>query len=173
MDRSGGGKSQRHGGAAGAHSAHKAGGGGPWPRPCFGFVVWGPCGPPDHKTPPPPGGPAAVARAYGKAGALRWGGGVWRPEGRPCGPPPRPAKQKSGARSLWPRAPPFQGASRPAAAPPRRAPSASHPPASAPPSALRWLLMGSRKVRALRWGRLFSVADRLRPNQKDGLSSYL
>ena len=40
----------------------------------------------------------------------------------------------------------------------------STPSASAPPSALRWLLMGSRKVRALRWGRLFSVADRLRPN---------
>ena len=58
--------------------------------------------------------------------------------------------------------------------PPRRTPAPpSTPSASAPPSVLRWLLMGSRKVRALRWGRLFSVADRLRPNQKDGLSSYL
>ena len=44
------------------------------------------------------------------------GGGVWRPGGGPRAAP-RPAKQKSGVRGQGPRAPLFQDASRPAAAP--------------------------------------------------------
>src|SRR5699024_5335870 len=66
-----------------------------------------------------PGGPTAVARRRRKDGAVTGGGGVWQARGGPVGRPGA-AKQKSGPRGLWPRAPPFQGAARPAAAPPRR-----------------------------------------------------
>ncbi len=118
------------GGAAGAHSAHTAGAGAFGPRPCGGFA--GPSGPQNAAAPPrtpprqlsnprasPP--PPALRRLPGSAGRMGrtcgGGGGVWRPGGGPRAAP-RPAKQKSGVRGQGPRAPLFQDASRPAAAPP-------------------------------------------------------
>ncbi len=81
---------------------------------------------PAHLRRPYGGGPGAQEGRGGPTG----GGGVWRP-GAALRAAPRPAKQKSGARGQRPRAPLFQGASRPAAAvrkgrcalPPRRLPS--------------------------------------------------
>ena len=67
--------------------------------------------------------PALARRPYGgcpggrKDGTTMRGGRRRLAAGGPKAP--RPAKQKSGARGPWPRAPLFQDASRPAAAPPR------------------------------------------------------
>ena len=99
------------------------------PRPCFGFA--GPSGPQNAAAPPrtlaatsspraspPPPALRRLLMGSRKAGAAtRGGGGVWRPGGGPRAAP-RPAKQKSGVRGQGPRAPLFQDASRPAAAPP-------------------------------------------------------
>ena len=129
MDRLDGGKFQRLGGAAGARSAHNAGGGGPWPPPLRWFC--GPFGPAKRRRPPgvtqrrpptptparfrrPPGGCSweAGRKARTRGGRRRLAAG-----GRPQGRPPACQTKSAGRRqSLRPRA--FQDASRPAAAPP-------------------------------------------------------
>ena len=93
--------------------------------------VWGALGPPrPAKRRRPPRNPTATCspapalarRPYGgcpggrKDGTTMRGGRRRLAAGGPKAP--RPAKQKSGARGPWPRAPLFQDASRPAAAPP-------------------------------------------------------
>ncbi len=107
MDRLAGGRSQRPGGAAGAHSAHKAWAGTFGPRPCFGFA--GPLGPQNAAAPrrdptsPPSPSPARLRQPYGGwmwaqegRGGHAGGGGVWRPGGRPCGPPPGLPNKRAG-----------------------------------------------------------------------------
>ena len=109
MDRLDGGKFQRLGGAAGAHSAHKAGAGALGPRPCFGFA--GPSGPqnaaaprrnpttpayPRASAPPPalgrlPGSAGRMGRTCG--GRRRSGAGAKGPGPRTC---PLPGKPGSG-----------------------------------------------------------------------------
>ena len=119
MDRLAGGKSHRPRGAAGAHSAHKAGAGAFGPRPCFGFA--GPSGPQNAAAPrvaqrqPPPRSPAHLRRPYGGCpgeregrGGLAGGGGVWRPRGGPQGRPSA-CQTKSAGRRQSLRAPRFSG----------------------------------------------------------------
>ena len=144
-----GGKSQRSRGGGGRAQRAQSMGGALGPAHALVLRVWGALGPPrpaKRRRPPahpngdllPPRqhasvGPTAVARR--RPGRPRRSNGGRRrlaAVGRPAGPPHCP-KQKSGARGLWPRAPLFQGASRPAAAvrkgrcasPPRRLPSTS------------------------------------------------
>ena len=62
-------------------------------------------------------GGGALAQGRRETLGYAGGGGVWQAEGRPAGPPlGRQTKERG--RGLWPRAPLFQGAQRPAAAPP-------------------------------------------------------
>ncbi len=122
---------------------------GPWPRPCFGFAgLGGPRAPQTRKTPPPPGAPqrrpatptpARFRRPYSggsvaprKAPAFQRGAAAFGGSGAARRAAPLP-QTKERARGQRPRAPLFQGASRPAAAvrkgrwawPPRRLPSTS------------------------------------------------
>ncbi len=142
-----GGKSQRSRGGGGRAPRAQSMGGGLWPRPCFGFAgLGGPRAPQTRKTPPPPGAPqrrpatptpARFRRPYSggsvaprKAPAFQRGAAAFGAVGRPAGPP-HCRQTKERARGQRPRAPLFQGASRPAAAvrkgrcasPPRRLPS--------------------------------------------------
>ena len=123
-------KFQRFGRGGGRAQRAQSRSGGPWPP----LLLWfcGPSGPAKRRRPGghpcgillPPGqqasvGRTAVARGRRMDGAVTGGGGVWRPWGGPQGRPTA-AKQKRGTRGQRPRAPLFQGASRPAAAPPGR-----------------------------------------------------
>ncbi len=142
-----GGKSQRSRGGGGRAQRAQSMGGALGPAHALVLRVWGALGPPrpaKRRRPPahpngnplPPHqrssvGPTAVAR-WRPRRPRRSNGGRRRlaAVGRPAGPPHCP-KQKSGDRGRRPRAPLFQGASRPAAAvrkgrcawPPRRLPS--------------------------------------------------
>ncbi len=126
MDRLAGGRSQRPGGAAGAHSAHKAWAGTFGPRPCFGFA--GPLGPQNAAAPrrdptsPSSPSPARLRQPYG--------GWMWAQEGRgghaggrrrlaaraALRAAPLACQTKERGPGPKARAPLFQDASRPAAA---------------------------------------------------------
>ena len=123
-------KPQRSGRGGGrAQRAHRRGRGPSAPAPAVVLrALRARKTPPPRRAPlrqPPPPAPAHLRRPYGgcsweagRPGRPRGGGGgVWRPGGGPRAAP-RPAKQKSGVRGQGPRAPLFQDASRPAAAPP-------------------------------------------------------
>ncbi len=112
MDRLAGGRSQRPGGAAGAHSAHKAWAGTFGPRPYFGFA--GPLGPQNAAAPrrdptsPPSPSPARLRQPYGGwmwaqegRGGHAGGGGVFRPGA--FGPSPKNplAAGQSSAAGPW------------------------------------------------------------------------
>ena len=122
MDRLAGGRSQRPGGAAGAHSAHKAWAGTFGPRPCFGFA--GPLGPQNAAAPrrdptsPSSPSPARLRQPYGgrswEAGRLRrtcggtaafLGPGPLAPALK-TSPRPGKARQRAGGRSPPAAAPP-------------------------------------------------------------------
>ena len=142
-----GGKSQRSRGGGGRAQRAQSMGGALGPRPCFGFAgLGGPRAPQTRKTPPPPGAPqrrpatptpARFRRPYSggpvaprKAPAFQRGAAAFGGSGAARRAAPLP-QTKERARGQRPRAPLFQGASRPAAAvrkgrcasPPRRLPS--------------------------------------------------
>ncbi len=168
-------------GAAGAHSAHKA-----WAGPLAPPMLWfcGSFGPAKRRRPPrgpiaphrpfasPP--PPALRRlpgAHRKAPAFRRGRRRLAAGGGPQGRP-RPAKQKERGRGQRPRAPLFQGASRPAAAPPAAPALPTAPTPATLPPALRRLPRAPRKAPAaispgLRHSLPSACADPLPPRTKN------
>ena len=127
MDRLAGGRAQRPGGAAGAHSAHKAWAGTFGPRPCFGFA--GPLGPQNAAAPrrdptsPPSPSPARLRRPYGDWMGAQEGRGGHAGGGGVLGPGPKaPAPEHARCRACR--------AGGGGAPPPRRRP----PPPGFPPT---------------------------------------
>ena len=135
-----GGKSQRSRGGGGRAPRAQSMGGALGPRPCFGFAgLGGPRAPQTRKTPPPPGAP----------------------QRRPATPTPAHFRRPYGGgpgEAGRPRAPLFQGASRPAAAvrkgrwawPPRRLPSIPLL-TGLPPRCIRHWRRSAPAVRKGRW----------------------